>query len=121
MTYALLSLFLVGLLTPSSLFPSRHGLPEKGGILVGGCPSLLADWTPDDPPMPDPTRQTRQSPRAYLDNESSPNGPQPEGASAPGARSLAALAGPPSRRRDEAALGLPFHFPLIYALCTLLI
>jgi hypothetical protein len=121
MTLALLSLLLVGPLTPASLSPTRRDPQEKGHILVSGGPCLLADLTPDDPPRPDPVRRTRQRPRAYLDNEPSSNDPQSEQASGPGARSLTGPAGPSSRRWDEAALCLPFHFPLIYALCTLLI
>jgi hypothetical protein len=121
MTLALLSLLLVGPLTPASLSPSRRGPQGTGPFHVSGSPCLLADLTPDDPPLPDPTRRTRQRPRAYLDNECSSNDPQSEEATGPGARGLADPAGPSSRRWDEAALCLPFHFPRIYALCTLLI
>src|SRR5205823_5841525 len=73
MTLALLSLFVVGLLAPAYLPPSRRGPQENGAILVGGGPCLLADWTPDDPPLPDPARQTRPRPRAYLEDEPSPD------------------------------------------------
>jgi len=120
MTLALLSLFLVGLLAPASLAPTRRDPQEKGPIRISG-PCLLADVTPDDPPRPDPVRRTPRCPRAYLDNESSSNDPQAEDATGPGPRGRTGLAGPPSRRWDEAALGLPLHFPRIYALCTLLI
>jgi hypothetical protein len=121
MTLALISLFLVGLLAPTSLLPSRQGPPVTGGILVCGGPYLLADLTPDDPPLPNPVQRPRQRPRACLDKESSPDDLQPEGVSASGTRNRATQAEPPSHRRDEVTLSLPYHVSLIYALCTLLI
>jgi hypothetical protein len=92
-----------------------------GGVLAGGGPYLLADQTPDDSPLPNPAQGPRQRPRACLDKESSPDDLQPEEVSAPRTRNRAAPAGLLTRRRDDVALALPYHVPLIYALCTLLI
>jgi hypothetical protein len=117
MALVLPNLILCGLLAPTAL--PRGGPQERGGILFEDGPRLLADLSPHEPSAP--ARQTHQRPRACLEDESSPHGPKPEDATAPGAGALAPPAEPPPHGPEATAFFLSSLVPLIYVFCTLLV